>query len=436
MVPGSPSGQTPGVDGLDGSLRIAGEPCPGALGGSFETRARRYPWHASRRWARAEPADVEAALGAASQALGPWRALARGERLERLLAAQAELERAPVVEVLAEALGLAEGELAPRHAEGLFRFREGLEILRDGSGGGAPGARPAAGAFCAHWSELAAELGLRLAARLVEGHAALLVSDPWVPEGAALVAAALERAGLPPGTVSLLHDDRRGALRKALAEGALGWLRVRGSREALEGFAAGGGGAGERSLWPLSNTSAVVLEGDDPARAAGELALKALGRSGTLSGQLPGQVGRVICHQRLFSRFSEEFLHGLEDGPVPDLGPPVPAIEGDLPAYVRRAWALGLDEGATPIHGGEPLVRAAAAPGTAPGAVDGPAPATEPDPALQRGRAPRVVLPVVFTNVEPGRRLARLRRPAPVVLLMRASSDEAARELATELDRG
>jgi acyl-CoA reductase-like NAD-dependent aldehyde dehydrogenase len=250
------------------------------------------------------------------------------------------------------------------------------------------------------------------------------------------VAAALERAGLPPGTVALLHDDRGGALRGALAEGALGWLRVRASGEALEGFAAGAGGTRERSLWPLANTSAVVLEGDDPARAAGALALKALGRSGTLSGQLPGQVGRVICHQRLFSRFSEEFLHGLEDGPVPALGPPVPAIEGDLPAYVRRAWALGLDEGATPIHGGEPLVRAAAAPGTAPGVADGPAPATEPDPAQARGRAPRVVLPVVFTNVEPGRRLARLRRPAPVVLLMRASSDEAARELAAELDRG
>jgi hypothetical protein len=103
---------------------------------------------------------------------------------------------------------------------------------------------------------------------------------------------------------------------------------------------------------------------------------------------------------------------------------------------VRRAWALGLDEGATPIHGGEPLVRAAAAPGTAPGVADGPAPATEPDPAQARGRAPRVVLPVVFTNVEPGRSLARLRSPDPVVLLMRASSDVAARELAAELDRG
>jgi hypothetical protein len=42
---------------------------------------------------------------------------------------------------------------------------------------------------------------------------------------------------------------------------------------------------------------------------------------------------------------------------------------------------------------------------------------------------------MVFTNVEPTQRLARLGRPAPIVALVRASSDEVARGLARELDR-
>jgi acyl-CoA reductase-like NAD-dependent aldehyde dehydrogenase len=41
---------------------------------------------------------------------------------------------------------------------------------------------------------------------------------------------------------------------------------------------------------------------------------------------------------------------------------------------------------------------------------------------------------VVFTNVEPAQRLARLGRPAPIVALVRATSDEDARALARELD--
>ena len=104
----------------------------------------------------------------------------------------------------------------------------------------------------------------------------------------------------------------------------------------------------------------------------------------------------------------------------------MPAIDGDRPGYVRRAWALGIDEGATPICGGDPPVRPAEPPPRA-------APPDEGGPP--RGRAPRVVPPVVFTNVEAHQRLAWLSRPAPMVVLMRAPSDEAARELADALER-
>jgi len=48
--------------------------------------------------------------------------------------------------------------------------------------------------------------------------------------------------------------------------------------------------------------------------------------------------------------------------------------------------------------------------------------------------SPRALQPVVFTNVEAFHRLARLSRPAPLLGLMRAPSDETAAEQAAELD--
>jgi hypothetical protein len=407
------------ADVLERANRIGGEPREALSGASFERPARAWPWLGASRWPRSLAEDAELALDAAAAAAPSWRALGRAGRLERLLAACAALERGPALGILAEGLGLAPAELAPRHEEELHRWREALEILRE-----APDAPPVStngalpDAFLAHWSDLAAGLGLRISGRLADGHAAILWSDPRLPEGAALLVQALEQGGVPAGAVGLLHDDLGASARFALAEARVGWVRIKGTRLELARFDSL---PSERSLWPTAPSTELVLGGEDPTERAGELVRKALGRSDTLSGQWPGQVGRIICHQRLFSRFSEEFLHGLEAASER----PAPAIDADLPAYVRRAWALGIDEGATPIFGGDPLVRAAEPPPGATSSAEGTA----------QGRAPRAVPPVVFTNVEAHQRLARLGRPAPITILLRASSDEGAREQAAELER-
>lgn len=451
-----------GDPSLETGNRIAGESLPAASGHAFETRARRFPWRGERRWPRSGPEDVERALAAAEDASRAWLGLGRARRLACLARAAEELAGAQAARALAGALGLEDRELGPLHSELDFRLREGLELWREGPE--RPGALPPV-AFGVHWSELAAGALMRLAPRLLAGHPVLVWSDPALPEGGVLLVRALERAGLPPGTAALLHDDLLGSL--AYAGARVPWLRLRGPgerlgrlRRALPGVPAGAGP--ELSLWPLQDATAVVLEAEAPDLRARELVLKALGRSGTLGGQMPGQVGRVICHQRLFSRFSEEFLHGLEAGlgsaPERPSGAPaapgldrvrplLPTLDGDLPGYVRRAWDLGIDEGATPIHGGEPLVGLAEAPALAPEPDCAVAPAELPakrtpelpfgaglEEEARHGRAPAVVRPVVFTNVDPDLRLARLRRPSPVVLLLRAASDDAARELATWLE--
>ena len=433
LAPELETGHTRPVQSPERANRIEAVPCGALAGGSYELRSRAFPWDGRQRWPRSRAEDAERALAAAGRAADAWGRLPRGERVERLLAGQAALEALDLASELAPALGLAPSELRPRLDAELFRFGEGLEMLREGppERGGAPGSVPgpaAPGAFAAHWTDFAAGLGMRLAGRLVEGSTAVVWSDPALPAAAAVLVEALEAGGVPPGVLGLLHDDLGESLGWALGEGALGWARLKGPPARLKSFDKL---PPRTSIWPLRNGTALVLEGEDPAARARDVALKAVGRSDTLSGQMPGQVGRVICHQRLFSRFSEELLHDLEATSASHPGVLVPAIDGDLPGYVRRAWALGLDEGATPILGDEPLVRPAEPPPAIGPLAEAAGGRAEAGPA---GRPPGVVPPVIFTNVEPHQRIARLRRPAPVVVLLRASSDRAASELAVALE--
>ena len=133
--------------------------------------------------------------------------------------------------------------------------------------------------------------------------------------------------------------------------------------------------------------SAVAAE--DP-----ECVERAFGRS-TLGGQLEGSLARVYCPERSFSRFSEHLLECLDTSPL--AREPVPLIDREAKDKARRAAALGLDEGATPIYAGEPGARALG----------------------------RRVPPVVFSNVEPYMNSAQRQEPLPVLCLLRSDSARA-----------
>ena len=395
---------------------IAGRWTESSGGIAFATLSHLPPYDELGRWPRSNERDVEEALEACARAAPAWQDLGRSERGRILERVPGELERQELLPSLAAALGLMSEELEARFQRDLFELREALELVRDGA------RERGVGLFQANWSDLAGALGGRLAARLASGQTAVLVSDPHLPQAAQAVALALEASGLPPGVVCLLHDDGETAVRSALACPGLAWARLRGAEPKLKRLhdVAPLPNALAWSLWPVVNRTHLVPAGADPAAQAALVVEQAFGRSATLSGQFPGHIGRVLCHQRLFSRFSEELLTRLEDSP--DASAPVPAIEAELFEHVRSAWALGLDEGATPIHGGEPW----RAPRVGvPRESEGPAPAA---------RAPRAIPPAVFTNVEIHQRFARLHRPAPILALLRSPSDEAARELVLELD--
>ena len=383
-------------------------------------------------WPRSGTPELRAAFASLGREGDAWAALQRQDRHALLVDARARLRSdRHLARELGRELGLVGDEADSHLEEDLFQLDQALEILRDGGESGPTGV----GVFRAHWSDRVGRLAARSALRLVAGHSVVLIADPLLPRAAEAWVRALADAGLPAGALALLHEDTGELLEQAIGDPAAAWLRIAGHAEELARVA-------ERapprlrkagSFWPLRNRTAVVLAADDPARAAEDTVLDAFGRRTSLSGQLPGHTARVVCHQRVFSRFTQSLLDRVEGDP--DVAQPVPAIEEGALEHLRSSWELGLDEGATPIYGGrpgDPEPTPAETPQS--GAQGKPFGAGIPPRYLEVRRARRAT-PLIFTNVEPRQRLARLARPEPVLRLIRAPSDEAARELAELFDR-
>jgi acyl-CoA reductase-like NAD-dependent aldehyde dehydrogenase len=267
----------------------------------------------------------------------------------------------------------------------------------------------------ARWTDLVGELTSRVTRPLRAGSAVVIVTDDRWPVGAETLGLALEAAGVPAGLVSIVHGvdpDTRAAL-----------------------LVAGGSSIGAQVPYTVdldggpANRSFVVQKDDDLVRAAHEVVRRAFGRSETLSGQRHGRIGRVLCHNRVFSTFSEEVLLALET--TADINDPVPMVDGRALGSLRLLWELGLDEGATMIFGGEPFAGAARVPsGSSAGGASG---GGKPGVAGARRSNDRRAWPTIFTNVEPGMSISRLDEPAPVLSLLRTESDAASQNIARTL---
>lgn len=366
---------------------LAGEWRPARSGASFSgsTGATK------ELWPQSDGADVDEAWRGARAASCAWRELGMGRRQELLLLLARELERdAELVRVLGARFGLDADELAS-HFSGLER---GLRPLLERS---AP-AHDGGIVWCApDWRELLRAPLLDLARELLAARVVVLVSDARMPELAQALARAASRAGLPPGVLALLHGATRELLQLGLAgaDGRASCTLVASGSVArmiemrrLEQRPSASSAGVESRLRALRCGVHEV----DPELAledsAAEVLERAFGRGTTLTGQLPGALGRVFCPAHLFSRFSELCLERLEASPVPA---PVPQIDQQAAARVRAAWELGLDEGATCIAGG-----------------DG-------------DSSTRVLPPTVFTNVESYMASARRQDPLPVLCLLRGN---------------
>jgi len=352
------------------------------------------------RWPRSGPEDARRALEVAARSGAAWRALGRARRVAELRRVAEALETGAVSAALAPDLGLTVDELRPRIDEELFRFREALELFVEGP------EEAGLGVFLAHWSDLVGGLGARLARSLAAGRTLAVRSDRRLPRAAQLLAQAFERAAVASGPLCVLHGDQPDLDQALTADPRVSSVRVREADSVLSLWRTRAAARPETiwELWRVANASRVVPEGADPRAAAEDCVERFVGRSTTLSAQLPGSIARVLCPERLFSRFTEELLASLDRSP--DARRPVRALDADLTDHLAHAWALGLDEGATPLRGEDPCGRAG---------EDGPA-------------------GLVFTNVAPRSGLARLTRPAPILALVRVPSGVDAAELQRELD--
>lgn len=266
-----------------------------------------------------------------------------------------------------------------------------------------------------HWSELLAGVLDEVVWLLTAGRTVLLLSDPHAPELATRVALAFEAARLPRGVLALVHDDSGACLEAAAHDARVTTFHVSGPSRFVKSLerrlaarrapAFGAGIDDAHLLRELGDSIRVVARADDVRAAAGATIRAAFSRNAAFSGQAPGAALRVLCHERVFSRFTAELLGQLAASR--DAAEPLALLERSVVDDARGMYELGLDEGATPIF-------------TAADAAGGDA---------------KFLFPVVLTNVEEHMRIARVSRCAPVLRLLRVASDDRARTLAADLAR-
>jgi len=242
--------------------------------------------------------------------------------------------------------------------------------------------------FAPHASELALDPLARARAHLERGERVRLVVPEAIPALGEVWKSALEDLS----GWDCVQDDGLGVLRAALADPGVRAFEASGPPARVTALAAIGPGR----FRTLRNTSLVVGREGDAEELARSAAGRAFGRVTALSGQRAGALGRVVCHERNFSRFSAALLAELER--MPDFAEPVPLLERATRAHLSAARTLGLDEGATLL-------------------------------VHQRRNGA-----CVFTNVDERLSLATLARCAGLLVLLRATSDEEAAALAARLD--
>ncbi|MBL8862038.1 MAG: aldehyde dehydrogenase family protein [Planctomycetes bacterium] len=368
-----------------------------------EVPARRGAWYepaaegggpAGVRRPRSTVEDLDLALGAAAGAERAWRAQGRAARCALLEHAAARLLDTPDPgDAARRALGFEGPELA-EHLAGLEQaLADGLgtaPALARGPLGAREGACLLAPAWAATWLAPARAAWFALAA----GRPVILAPDGRLPSIGDAFREALR--DLPPGVFGVLHDDGRTLVRAAEAHARLPTLVA--SAERLDD-------AAERAahvvVAPARRATLVVDPGADLEAQAQRAVRDAIGRARALSGSRSGQVGRVVVPERAFSRVEELVLGHLET--LPDAARPLCIARAAQDQALDDALALGLDEGAT---------------------------------AILAGRDAQVApFPLLFTNVEPGMRVAQLARPLGLVALLRARDLRAAHALAARLDR-
>lgn len=346
---------------------------------------------------RAGPGDLERAIAELAALTGRPGPGSRDQRFDELvrwaLALRACEGLAPSV---SDCLGLNAEEAQTWLDADLFRFEQGLQFWREGGEGSAIGLR----VIVAHWSDGVGGFALRWAQAWLCGDAAALIADARFAPVVARAFDVWRGARGVDSHAALLWDDGVSLARCLAADARVAGLRAAGTEPALAELSRFARPGLALSLWPMRNRSMALddapPQGGGVAAEVERVVERSIGRCATLSGQAPGQVARVIVPERRFAAFTHALLERLARL---DPRTHLPALEADAGLDLSEACQRALDEGACPIFGHSDGAR-----------------------------------PWVWTNVLPTHRVARERRPRPMLSLLRARDAAAARSLADELD--
>lgn len=250
------------------------------------------------------------------------------------------------------------------------------------------------------WNVPLAMIAAKMGAALAVGNTCV-VKPPSIDSLVALkLVDILEKVGLPPGTVNIVTGPG-GSVGEALAtHPGVDLISFTGSSETGQAIMAKAGRTTKRLIMELGGKNPFIVLADADVKAAVQ---KAVFSTHVNAGQVCASPGRYYVHENIHDEFVREYVVAADKVEVGDplsektfMGPLVSAEHRDkVEGYIKA----GIDEGATLVLGGE-------------------RPAL---PPLDRGY---YVMPTAFTDVTLDMRLGREEIFGPVACIMRFSTDE------------
>ncbi|MER7498899.1 aldehyde dehydrogenase family protein [Nonomuraea pusilla] len=366
-----------------------------------------------------DAADVDTAVRAARRALGDrrWRALTAGDRAALLLALAGELEAraAEMARTITSENGspIAETGGAAAHAAAVLRHTATLagdltaEDVRPFPAGGAATLvrRVPVGvaALIAPWNFPLTLVMVKLAPALLAGCTVVIKPAPETPYHAAVLVAAAEAAGVPPGVINVVTGGP-GTGQALVAHPGVDKVAFTGSTEAGRHIARACGELLRPVTLELGGKSAAVLLPDADLEAFAARLLRTCLRN---TGQTCYNATRILAPRERYAEVVDLVTDTVRSAPIGDpldpgtvFGPVVSARQRERVEHLIR---VGVAEGARVTTGGG-------------------RPAHLP--------AGYYVEPTVFAGVEPGMRVAQEEIFGPVLTLLAYDGEDDAAAIA------
>lgn len=374
---------------------------------------------------RSDSRDIDAAVDAARRAFSKWKLVPAPKRAELLYKAARLLEEKKeefardmtreMGKVIAETRGDVQEAIDTAYycaGEGRRLFGDTVPVELPNKFGMSVRMPIGVCGLITPWNFPMAIPSWKSFPALVAGNSVVIKSAEDTPLSAIHFVKTLEEAGIPRGVVNLVCGFGEEAGAPLVEHPNVPVISFTGSTAVGKLIAERGGRRLKRVSLELGGKNAQIVMDDADLDLAVEGAL--WGAFGT-AGQRCTATSRVICHDRVLSKFTEKFLARaqsliLGDGldPRTQVGP---LVNDERRRGVHQYVKYGVEDGATLLCGGEYAS----------------------GPGLEHGW---FYQPTVFTNVKPQMRIAREEIFGPVVSLMRAGSLEEAITILNDTNYG